>query len=751
MSVAASGRARRAAGSAVALAVALAGAPPLGAQQHVMARIPLRAVAEADSLRRLGIDVVEVAIDRAGGGTAVAVISQRDRGLLAGTGWLPEEVPRAPLAARMEARRGALGAAAFTVFRDFDDAARGVAAYLRSLAASRSNVAVDSIGASLQGRPILAVKVGPSGDSPSRPNAVFLATYHAREWASTEMALRLIAFLADSLSARPGGAALLAGRDVWVIPVANPDGYQYTFTSDRLWRKNRRANGDGSIGVDLNRNHDGFFAYDDAGSGASPGGETYRGSSAESEPETRAVAAFLRSHPPVVSVSYHSYGDLILYPWSHAAGLFTGDQPVFEALAGTVLQPAVHDGVPGSRLAAYTPAAGWLFYPTNGDFDGWAYRRLGTLAFTAELTSGCCEPGGGQYFFEFPDDEALMARVFLDNLPFALSLIAAAGDVTGAVGPTGSAAADRAFESLWPRAVVSAPVGVGALTLDFVSPPGAVRNGALTADSLGPGRYVARHVSADPALAAARAARVARVGLTEEVLERDGAEWAGTAWRGFDVRSAALEGVAAWFGHDDTLVSPEIAVAGRSGLRLQFWTRHEASLNYPEYAGRVEVSTSGGVSWVEVARVVGQARAWYPVSVPLAVAEGASSLMVRFVSAMPEWWVDAVVVAAGESRLLDSAAGASQGNPLELSANPVREPPLVLRWPASTGSARVQVFSLYGTLLVEETLVGDPGLWRWNLEIAPGRPVASGAYIAVLTRGDGMRLRRRFFVLRSGS
>jgi murein tripeptide amidase MpaA len=145
--------------------------------------------------------------------------------------------------------------------------------------------------------------VGPPGDDPARPNVVFLATYHAREWAATEMALRLLVFLADSLAARPGGAALLASRDVWVIPVVNPDGYQYTFTDQRLWRKNRRPTGGSSVGVDLNRNHAGFFAYDDEGSSPEPFSEVYRGPSAESEPETRAIAAFHRAHPPVIGIS----------------------------------------------------------------------------------------------------------------------------------------------------------------------------------------------------------------------------------------------------------------------------------------------------------------------------------------------------------------------------------------------------------------------------------------------------------------
>jgi hypothetical protein len=732
----------------LAAAALLACAAPLAAQQLTTVRIPLASVAAVDSVRRLGIDVVEWR--RAPDGvTALAVIAPRDAGLLATRGWNAVPLPREPLPAAMEAQRAALGAAAYAVFRDFDDPARGVVAYLRAFAASHANVAVDSVGASWQGRPMLAVKVGPAGDGPTRPNVIFVATYHAREWAATEMALRLIRFLADSLPARPGGAALLASRDVWVIPVANPDGYEYTFTTERLWRKNRRANGDGSFGVDLNRNHTGFFAFDDEGSSPAPLSEIYRGPAAESEPETRAIAAFHRAHPPVVAVSYHTYADAILYPWGHAAGLFTGDQAAFTALVGTPLRPAALDSVPGSSKTGYTPGPSWSLYPTNGDYDEWAYREFGALAFTAEITAGCCLQGGGYYGFEFPDDEVLLGRVFRDNLPLALAAIAAAG------GPgAGLRVADSAFVSLWPRAVVTAPAAAGSLTLDYASAPGAARSGALTADSLGSGRYGTRYGAADPALAGAVAARVARLGLAAEVVARDGAEWDASPWRGFMLDADAAEGARSWYTPGGVpappdLVSPDFAVAGRTGLRLSFWTKHSGSLFDSVSVGRVEVSTDRGATWTEVWRVAGASSAWYPVTVPLGAA-GAAALRLRFRTASMPWWIDAIVVTADGARILDSSAVA-QGNPLTVNANPVRTAPLVVRWPAGSGNARAQVFSYYGSLVAEETLAGDPGLWRWDLATRSGEALANGAYIVVVTRGDGVRYRRRVFVLRGGS
>jgi len=86
----------------------------------------------------------------------------------------------------------------------------------------------------------------------------------------------------------------------------------------------------------------------------------------------------------------------------------------------------VIDGVPASSIDHYHPGPGWNLYTTNGEYTDWAYRTYGTIAFTTELSSGCCTLGL-YYGFEFPDDSVLVERVFHDNLPFALSLIAASG------------------------------------------------------------------------------------------------------------------------------------------------------------------------------------------------------------------------------------------------------------------------------------------------------------------------------------
>ena len=725
------------------LALVSAAAPAgLFAQALTLVRFDVASRAAVDSVRRLGIDIVEVHPAARGRVQLAAVITTRDRQSLASRGWLVDDVPRPPAAL------AAFRARSFTVYRDFDDPVRGVAAWLRGFAQAHANVTLDSIGASVEGRPILAAKIGAATDDPARPNVLFMATYHAREWASTELALRLISYLADSLPLRPGGAALLASRDVWVIPVANPDGYEYTFTTERLWRKNRRPNGGGSSGVDLNRNHAGTWGFDDRGSSPTPASETYRGQAAESEPETQAIVHFHQLHPPAASITYHTYTGAVLYPWSQADGLFTGDDAVFRALAGSDLAPSVRDSLSGSTLAYYHPGPGWQLYPTNGEYTGWAYAAYGTIAFTVEATAGCCA-AGAYYGFDFPDDELMLRRVFQDNLPFALELLSTAGNPALLANPAGPAAGPQ-LESVWPevRALVTAP---GGASVDVATDSGLVRSQAMTPDPLGAGRRFTRIVATGGAVLDARAVRVASAGLTEEILARDGAELPTTAWRGFTRVSPGFQSGFAWSGFTDTLVSPVMVVSGRGALTLFFWTRHGGSIFDQASRGSVQVSVNGGASWSTVAEVVGSANAWYPLAVPLdAVALGAHDLRVRFIARQMGWMIDWVALGSADGGVarLFAPALARQSPSINVSQNPVTAPPVTLHWAAAAGTARVEVYSLTGVHVTSADLPNDPGRWQWDLTADTGRPVANGAYFIVLTLGDNTRLRRRLLVAR---
>ena len=206
-------------------------------------------------------------------------------------------------------------AAAPTVFRPYN-APGGLRDEMAATAARHPSLAkVVTIGKTLRGVPIQAVKVTkgarklPDG---RRPSVLYAGAQHAREWITPEMNRRLMHYVIDGYGTDPAITRLLDTTELWFLPVANPDGYDYTFTEgNRQWRKNLRDNnGDGQItvgdGVDLNRNFAEKWGYDNEGSSDDPASDTYRGTGQNSEPETKALDKLFRRIGFGFFVNYHS-------------------------------------------------------------------------------------------------------------------------------------------------------------------------------------------------------------------------------------------------------------------------------------------------------------------------------------------------------------------------------------------------------------------------------------------------------------
>lgn len=702
----------------------------MASAQLRVVEVPISGRASLDSLARLGFEVADVrSID--GALRAVIVVSPETEAQLSTRGFRVA----APSVARVTT-----GAAAdtFRMFHSFDKPGDGIRATLAAWAAADTAIHLDSVGASYEGRPILAVKLGPPDDSPNRPNVLFMGTHHAREWISTAVAMKLIRWLADS------GASLITSHDVWVIPVENPDGYQYTFTNERYWRKNRRPNANGSYGVDPNRNYPAFWGVDEVGSSGYQYAETYRGTSPGSEPETQAIMAFHAAHPPVVSISYHSYSGLVLYPWGFRAGELPPDLPRFQALAGTDLAPAVMDSVPESSIDHYHPGPGWNLYATNGEYTDWAYRTYGTIAFTTELTSGCCA-NGLYYGFEFPDDSAAVERVFRDNLPFALALIAASGDLARSPGVTGAVPVPERFGSLWPVSWLSLDASALSPLLTLRTGTGALVPRGSQTDSLRRGtlRTVWR---TDLHLDAVRALRADGTPISAELLSLAGAEPLDAGWHGWRQDTVRVAGRYSWgTAGTDTLTSPVVDLRGRTQVWLHLWTRHYGSTFTPAQHGVIQFSPDSGATWSDVAIVIGDGPIWYPMRIDLPQAQGRRGARVRFIAQNFTWWVDAVGFATDASTAFTQLAVAAGA---EVSENPVRSDQVVISWPVATGEARLSVFSFLGERLYQTTVPASMNEYVWDLSIGGGgRRVVNGAYIIVVDV-DGHRYRRRLFVAR---
>ena len=710
---------------ALLLSSGLAAAAPA---QLRLVEVPISGRGSLDSLARLGFEVADVHSVN-GALRALIVVSPETESRATSWGFRVAM----PTFARVSA--GAVEDT-FRTFHSFDNPANGIRATLNAWAAAGSVIHVDSVGASYEGRPILAVKIGPAADDPARPNVLFLATHHAREWISTAVAMKLIRWLADS-----AGAAI-ATHDVWVIPVENPDGYQYTFTTERYWRKNRRPNDNGSYGVDPNRNYPAFWGLDELGSSSVQYAETYRGTAPASEPETRAIMAFHAAHPPVVAVSYHSYSGLVLYPWGFRSGELAPDLSRYQALAGTDLVPAVRDSVPGSPIDHYHPGPGWNLYPTNGEYTDWAYRTYGTIAFTAELTSGCCV-AGLYYGFEFPDDSALVERVFRDNLPFARALIAASGDLAGAPGASGLVPGTPRFTALWPDAWLTLEARSSRPSLTLRAADGSLVSRSAQTDSLRRGtlRTVWR---SDLRLDGVRALRADGAGVSAELMTLAGAEPLDKGWNGWSKDTVREAGTYSWYtSGSDTLWSPIVDLRGRSAVWLHLWTRHSGSTFTPQQHGVIQFSSDSGQTWSDVAMVVGDGPNWYPMRVDLPQATDRRGARVRFISHQFTWWIDAVGFASDVTNAFDQLAAAADA---QVSENPVRGNQVVISWPSTTTSARISIYSFIGERLYQATVTAPNNEYVWDLTLG-SRRVVNGAYIIVVDV-DGRRLRRRLFIAR---
>jgi hypothetical protein len=242
----------------------------------------------------------------------------------------------------------------------------------------------------------------------------------------------------------PALTRLVRSTEMWFVPVANPDGYDFSFTpGHRLWRKNLRDNdGDGRItgsdGVDLNRNHATRWGFDDEGSSPSPAGDDYRGAAPASEPETRALDRLLGRVDFAYLINFHSAAESVYYGTGWQVATPSPDDQVLEALVGDAAAPAVPGTAPGLQAELYT---------TNGETTEHAAVAHGTLGVLVEMstcaTASAADPDDRWLpadcpsAFEFPDDEALMEGEFRKHLPLALATARSAPDPGHPVSVTG--------------------------------------------------------------------------------------------------------------------------------------------------------------------------------------------------------------------------------------------------------------------------------------------------------------------------
>src|SRR6266536_990908 len=201
-----------------------------------------------------------------------------------------------------------------------------------------------TIGTSIEGRPIKGLKISstPNINDPVKGDVVFVGCHHAREWMSIEVPLYVAVHLLSEYNTNAEVKVDIDHTQIWVIPVLNVDGFQYTQTAvNRYWRKNRRNNGDGTFGVDLNRNYGYQWALTGISGSPVTGDDTYYGPSSFSEPETVAIRDFMLGLGNLKAFfTYHSYGEWHMKPWSYTfsnAPGYTGGLAGFSPAATEII------------------------------------------------------------------------------------------------------------------------------------------------------------------------------------------------------------------------------------------------------------------------------------------------------------------------------------------------------------------------------------------------------------------------------
>ncbi|HDR03933.1 MAG TPA: hypothetical protein ENN84_01630 [Candidatus Marinimicrobia bacterium] len=242
-----------------------------------------------------------------------------------------------------------------------------------------------SIGTSVEGRQIWAIKISDNPDiDENEPEILFTGLHHAREPQSLMTLIYLMDYIAAEYPHNSKIKHLVDYREIWIVPVLNPDGYVYNQNiapnGGGMHRKNRKSNGctGTEMGTDLNRNYGYKWAFNNNGSSGNPCEQTYRGLSAFSEPETDYLRQFIESRNFVNAMNYHSYGNLMLYPfgYSSSAQMPLADLEIFQMIAETI-----------ESMNGYTAQPSHNLYPTNGGSDDWIYGSKGIFAFTGEIGS----------------------------------------------------------------------------------------------------------------------------------------------------------------------------------------------------------------------------------------------------------------------------------------------------------------------------------------------------------------------------
>ncbi|XP_034407376.1 carboxypeptidase B2 [Cyclopterus lumpus] len=247
------------------------------------------------------------------------------------------------------------------------------------------------IGSSYEKRPLYALKL--SLNNSMNKKAMWIdCGIHAREWIAPAFCLWFVQYALSFYKLNQEITDIMDNMDVYILPVMNPDGYHYTWATNRMWRKNRSVSKSSKcIGVDLNRNFDANWCTE--GASHEPCTEIYCGAFPESEPESQAVANFLRSHKDSVQLylSMHSYSQMLLFPYSCTLDEAENHNDLLEMVQEAAQLIRRHY----RNIYKYGSGSKTIYLAPGGS-DDWAYNLGIKYSFTFELQDR------GRYGFLLP-------------------------------------------------------------------------------------------------------------------------------------------------------------------------------------------------------------------------------------------------------------------------------------------------------------------------------------------------------------
>ncbi|WP_441110655.1 M14 family zinc carboxypeptidase [Nonomuraea sp. ZG12] len=381
--------------------ICLTGMTGAGATAEPPANKQYRVQGPADARERSAVASTGAAIDEVTQDSVLITATEAEVAAIERLGYRVTEVPRPlpPSAA---------------VAADFPPADSGyhnyaeMTAYVDDVVADHPAIAQKfTYGSSHEGRPLIGVKISDNvGTDEAETEVLFTAHQHAREHLTVEMALYLMDLLTDGHGTDTRITDLVNTREIWIMPDLNPDGGEYDIAtgSYRSWRKNRQPNsGSSAVGTDMNRNW-GYNWGCCGGSSGSFSSETYRGAAAESAPEVKAAADWVRGR--VVGgvqqlkahIDWHTYSQLILWPYGYTfddtgPGLTQDDRDAHATL--------------GQNMATtndYTPQQASDLYITDGTIDDWLWGTYKIFSYTFEMYPASSNPGF------YPPDEQIVPQ-----------------------------------------------------------------------------------------------------------------------------------------------------------------------------------------------------------------------------------------------------------------------------------------------------------------------------------------------------